>query len=739
MGETVIQRSFAGGELAPALHARADQVKYVTGLRTCRNFLVERQGGVSNRAGFRYVASCKTASAAVLLLRYVSEVAGESVLIEAGAGYFRFYKQGAPVTVVGVLAWNGATNYVQGDLASSGGVNYYAIAASVGVAPPNAAKWYAMPAGNLLEIPHPFTTNDLFHWEQSGRVITLTHTTTRPQELHYLALTRWVLLPVTTAPWSTPPVGLAGVAGAVGTLDYRYKVTAAQIDSYEETTESAQVQILNCATPTPAAPNALTWTPLVGAVEYYVYCDPFTNGTFGFIGTATGVAAFKDAGFAPNFQLTPPLARVLFATAGNYPNRCAHYQQRRFFANTVNDPDAIWGSRTGFPSNFTISSPLQDDDALTFRIIGNQYNPVRHLLGLKSLIVLTDAGEWTVGLPKTPLTPSDIPADQETYVGVGEITPVVVGNSILYVQARGSVVRDLRFDQTVEGLGGRDLTLFAAHLFDGKSIRAIDYAQTPHSIIWAVRSDGVLLGLTYVREEEVYGWHRHDTGAGGFFWDVCTVPEPLEDAVYVIVRRTIGGNFVRYIERLAPRTILDFDAECFFVDAGLSYSGVAVSNVAGLGHLEGQVVAVVGDGQVLYDGNPIGADAAAFTVTGGTLPVPLVGLYTHLHVGLPIRYAEIELLDLDVQGSNLRDKKKRIGSVSLLLDKSSRTFWAGPDANHLLQEQLEPWQAHEDQASGQVELAMTADYNNYGRVFIRQTDPLPITILGVLPNVELGG
>jgi len=174
MATPVIQRSFGGGELAPALHARADLTKYQTALRACRNFIIQRGGGVTNRPGTRYIATAKTSASTIQLLRYVSELPGESVLIEAGFDYFRFFKNGARVTVTGVAPWSALVNYIVGDIASFGGVNYYARAASLNQSPPNAAFWYAMPSGGILELPNPFL-GQRFHWHQSGRVITLTH------------------------------------------------------------------------------------------------------------------------------------------------------------------------------------------------------------------------------------------------------------------------------------------------------------------------------------------------------------------------------------------------------------------------------------------------------------------------------------------------------------------------------------------------------------------------------------
>jgi hypothetical protein len=743
MGQVVFQRAFSAGELAPALAARADLARYTMGLRTCRNFLVQRHGGVANRAGFRFVAGTKADSISTFLLRYVSDTAGESILIEAGPNFLRFYKNGAQVTLAGVTAWSAITNYIIGDIAVSGGVNYYCVKAHLNQVPPNATFWYAMPS-SILELPTVFGAQG-FAWVQNGNTITLTGNLHPPYELVYVSLTRWIIRIVSTAPAIDPPTALIITPGPPGTLSYQYKVTSAAALTYEESIGSAIQQVNTIDKPTTLLPHIISWTPPAQAVaEYYVYLDPYGNGTFGFIGTATGAASFRDTGFVPDFAVTPPLARILFNATGDYPATASHYQQRRFFANSVNEPDAIYGSRTGFPSNFSISSPLQDDDALTFRISGNQHNPVRHLVGLKSLLALTDAGEWTiVGSANKVLSPNTIDAEQETYVGVSSVRPVIVGNSIIYVQARGSIVRDLRFDQDVEGLAGRDVTLFAAHLFDGFTIARLDFQQTPNSTVWAVRSDGTLLGLTYLREEEVSGWHRHDSGASCRFEDVCVVPEIEEDVVYVLVRRTINGGFKRYIERLESRVILNYNADSFFVDSGLSYSGAPVTTMSGLTHLVGQVVAVVADGVVIFDGNPL-ADALVvqdFTVTaGGAIPHVLTTPASVIHAGIPIRYAEIETLELDVQGSDVRDKRKAVQSLSLLLEGSARTFWTGPTSVRMRQQQLRSYETGQGQAfTGVVEISTSADFNEEGRMLIRQTDPLPLTILGVLPNVLLGG
>ena len=739
-----IQRTFAGGELAPVLHSRADTTKYLSSLRTCRNFLVRKEGGVTKRPGLRFIAAAKTATAGTRFMRYVGEGSTDNILIEVGALYFRFFEDTGsgwgPLTLSGVPAYNGATAYVPGDIVASAGVNYYCIANTTGNAPPNATFWYAMP-GALLEIPTPYAIGDVFKWNQSGTVITITHRSHAPRELTFINRAHWTLLQVSTAPTLTAVTGGVATAGGAGTRTFSYIVTAAATETYEESPASAPFACVS-ADPSVTAPIALVWTAKPGAAEYYVYADPYGNGVYGYIGTAS-TNAFNDTGFVADFNVTPPIPRVLFNSANNYPEVSANYQQRRFFANTSNNPDSVYGSRIGFPANFGIASPLQDDDAVTFRLAGNNHHPVRFMVALKAgLILMTDGGEWIVtgaGGPQTPITPSSINADQDTYVGIAAtVPPTVVGNAILYTQARGRVVRELRFDINVEGLAGKDLTIFATHLFDGHRIVAMDFQQTPDSIIWCLRDDGVLLGLTYIPEQEVWGWHRHDT-TNGTIENIVVVPGIEEDVLFALVARSINGATVRYIERLESRTIVDWNSDVFFVDSGLSYSGASVNSVSGLNHLEGQVVAVVADGVAIFDGNSGDTtNAALYTVTGGVINLPAFA--SDIHVGLPIYFAEVETLDLDVQGSDIADKKKQVRALTLLVESSSRSFRAGAASTSTLRQySRQPWEGSAKSFTGKLELNIETQFDQYGRAFIRQSDPLPLTIIGIVPDVGVGG
>jgi len=726
--QSLVSRAFSAGELAPSLGMRADLTLYTLGLRTCRNFIVQRHGGVANRPGTKFIAEVKDSEADTWLLKFVLS-ATQTYVIEVGEGYFRFFKNAAPVTVSGVTAWSGATAYVVGDLASRLGVNYYCILAHTNQQPPDATYWYPL-TDDIFEIPTPFlATLHNLRAVQDQAVVTLTHQDYPPQELVCAGDTAWTLTPIVTAPGIAAPANPTSSAGAAGSLNPVYVITAVAAETYEESLPSATETIASSAEPTDAAPNELGWDAVTGAAEYRVYKDPQGNGTFGYLGTATGLTAFFDAGFAPDFGLTPPIARTLFNATNLYPHAATYYQQRRVFANSHAAVATVWGSRIGFHSNFSIRSPLQDDDAVTFTLNGRRVQGIQHLLGLKRLILLSDGGEWVVhGDEAGVLTPSSIHPDQDGWAGSAAApVPVVFGNTAIYVQYLSRIVRDLRFDANFASFRSSDLTVFASHLFEQTVVR-IDGAEIPHSVIWCVRDDGVLLGLTYLPDHEIYGWHRHDTGASGLFKDVCVVPEGDDHAVYVVVQRTIDGATKRYVERFQKRLAYT-DAtleDAFFLDCGLTQDGALGTSVTGLDHLEGTEVYALADGLV----------RGPFTVSAGaiTLIVPAA----KVQVGLLIT-AQLETLALDVAGSSLREKKKNVQAITAIVEKSVGGFYTGPDEAHLFRQKRDAWQPATGLQDDALEATLTGTYGDTGRVVIQHIEPTPLTILGLIPLFKVGG
>ena len=257
-------------------------------------------------------------------------------------------------------------------------------------------------------------------------------------------------------------------------------------------------------------------------------------------------------------------AKSPWSSANGYPGVVTFHQQRLTFAGSPSKPNTFWMSRTGSYLDFGDSNPIRDDDSVTFTLLSNQVNAVNGLMSLGTLLAMTEGGTFTVG-DKTPITPSNITADLQGYRGVAPLPPMGVGNAAVYVQHTGQNVRDLTYEFASNSYNGNDLNVFSAHLVNGYQLQEWCF-QPSTNVIWAVRNDGTLLGCTYMRDQEVMGWHRHTTD--GTYESVCCVPEGDEDAVYVSVLR----GTKRYIERFASRRFSDI-RDAFFVDCGLSFDG----------------------------------------------------------------------------------------------------------------------------------------------------------------------
>ena len=174
------------------------------------------------------------------------------------------------------------------------------------------------------------------------------------------------------------------------------------------------------------------------------------------------------------------------------------------------------------------------------------------------LIALTTNGAWQinggaggVATQGGPITPATITATPQAYIGANDIPPIVVNYDILFIQAKGSIVRDITFNIYANIYTGNDITVLSSHLFYGHQLPEWAYAEEPFKAIWCIRDDGVLLGLTMVKEQDMYGWSRHDTR--GNFQSVATVTEGSLDATYFVVERqhpTLPDRTVQQIERL---------------------------------------------------------------------------------------------------------------------------------------------------------------------------------------------
>lgn len=721
-----LQRSFAGGEITPELYGRIDLTKFQTGLAECQNFVILPHGPATARAGTQFIKEVKTSAKQTRVIPFTFSTT-QTYVIEFGDLYVRFYTNAGQLTTGTVTAWATATAYAIGDIRSEGGTNYYCkeVHTSGGTFAGDATKWYALTA-DIVEVPTTYVEADLFeiHFVQSADVLTLVHPNYPPKELRRLGATQWELRTISFSPSVSAPTAPAVAATGSGTITYKYVVTAVT-DDEDESVATSSVSTTNNLN-TAGNSNKVTWTNASGAVRYHVY--KLRGGIYAYIGQGTdGTTGFVDDNISADLGKTPPETQDPFNSTDNYPAAVSYFEQRRVFSGTRNKPQTSWLTRSATESNMNRSIPGRDDDAMVIKLAAREANIIRHLVPLSDLIMLTSGGEWKMSSGNADaLTPTTIQIRPQSYTGASNVQPAVTGNSILYAQDRGAGVRELSYSWEAQTYKTVDASIMAPHLFSGYTIRDLAYCRAPYQVLWVVRSDGVLLGLTYVPEQQVLGWHKHTTD--GEFESVCVVSEGTEDVMYCVVKRTIGGNTKRYVERLHSRHF-DAQEDAFYVDSGLSYDGSPATTFSGLSHLEGKTVSILADGAV----------APQQVVASGSVTIPQSA--SVVHIGLPID-GKLQTLPVVVETQGFgQGRVKNVNAVTLRVYRSSGIF-VGPSEDRLSeyrQRTAEVYGAPPELKSDEIEILIPPAWGSSGQVFIKHTDPLPLTVVSMSAEVTIGG
>jgi len=277
-----------------------------------------------------------------------------------------------------------------------------------------------------------------------------------------------------------------------------------------------------------------------------------------------------------------------------YPVSAEFYEGRLWFAGTPYRPLDIWGSRVQDYENFEIGT--LDDDSVKFTVDSGMQNMIRWLVGQDVLLIGTAGAEWKLGSsdPTDAITPTNPirPRLQTTY-GSKEIQALLLANVILFVDALGRTVRGAQYIWEQGETGKYDappLTMLAEHITKS-GIVGMAYQQNPYPILWCVRDDGVLIGMTFEPGQKVWGWFP--LVIDGLVESVAVNKGITEDEVWLIVKRTINGETKRYIEYFKPRDWGDDQADCFFVDCGLTFDGGDAVTITGISKADPCVVTAV--------------------------------------------------------------------------------------------------------------------------------------------------
>lgn len=425
------------------------------------------------------------------------------------------------------------------------------------------------------------------------------------------------------------------------------------------------------------------------------------------------------------------------STAGN-PSVSAFDWQRLILAGPTGSPHQFNMSQPGLFYNFNVTDPAQPDDAISGLLVSKQLNDIKALIPMQSgLIAFTSKSAWQIYGQSAGQAPTaiDITAQEQAYNGTNDVPPLVINDSIVYVQAKGSSVRHLNYNFYTNVYTGTDIAVLSSHLFFGKQIVDWCWAEEPFKTAWVIRNDGIALSLAFVREQELIGWGQHQTN--GLFKSTASVIEPANnsatyiDVPYFVVQRTINGQTVQFIERMADRFYENY-IQPWCVDAGLRYNGTPVTTLFGFEHLANTDVVGLADGvpfeaTISASGTLTFADAKIF-VTAGLAYTP-----------------DLQTLAIDTGNPTIQSKDKKIPAVTLRVQETLG-LEIGSDFDHLvpmkdLVQGNVGSMSNEvvtDLVTGDARTILDSRYTVPGQYCIRQTKPWPATILGVIPEIEVG-
>lgn len=464
----------------------------------------------------------------------------------------------------------------------------------------------------------------------------------------------------------------------------------------------------------------LTWTMLIedpNVTRWNIYRK--TAGVFAYIGSATTMS-FRDDNIDPDLGRTIPLFSTEFNALGSYPAAVTYFEGRRCFGGSVKYPNRLWMTRSGTDHEMVHHLPVLASDRIVAQVAARERLAVRHLVPLGHLLALTSSAEVRITpLNTDSLTPDSVAARPQTAVGANDVHPAVINGALVFAAARGGHIHETGFLAQQESYIAHDLSLRATHLFDGLDIVDMAFQKAPYPTLWCVNSAGKLLSCTYEPAENVVAWHMHETD--GTFESCAVVTEGTEDRLYVVVRRTILGVQKRFVERMALH-LPPAGTKPYLLDGGGVYSGTPVSTISAP-HLDGKTVGVLADGVV----------QTARVVTGGVLTLDRPASVVHYG----IRYnSDLETLPPVLQVDGFGSGRQKNVSKAWLRIVDSPSFLIGPTEPLLVPSDDHTAAAGEDVV---VSVHTLPEWTDDGTVLIRQSDPVPLTIVGLTLEVAVGG
>jgi hypothetical protein len=595
------QAFFNGGEITPELGERPDLERYKSSVKTMKNFLCRVFGGAANRPGFEFIGRVLNDTKDYRCIPFKFSTTQTYCLV-FGDQNMVVVKDGGLVLnankdIVSITKTNPAVveitdhGYSDGDFwyCNDGGEmtelegKFYKIKnkttdtfelTDLDGDDIDSTSFTTYSSGGtgatLYVLVTPYLEEDLYNidYTQSADTLTIACTSYDVKELTRTDHNAWTITDILFLPQISTPSGSSAAHSHSGSTTWYYQITALDEDTLEESLPES-ITAVGSSTLSSTYTITISIAEVTDASKYNIY--RLKNSVYGYIGSSNsaGTGVFVDDNIDPDLTDNPPGAKDPLAETDNDPAAVIYHKQRRIFGGSDANPNTHYGTQLGNYYNMNVSSTVKDTDAYTLALASNTVNRIRYFVSMRDLVILTNDSTWAVrpGSDSAVIT-GTAEQVQQSELGSAKVKPIVAIDLILFVEEGGGKIYDMGYVYNADQYSGTELSLLASHLFQGYTITDWCFAKKPFSIAWCVRDDGIMLGLTYLKQEEVVGWHQHETD--GEFESVASVQEGQEDAVYAIIKRTINGTERKYIERMHSRFFLPNVEDAFFVDSGLT-------------------------------------------------------------------------------------------------------------------------------------------------------------------------
>jgi hypothetical protein len=506
----ITQPSFVGGIISQELFSRLDLQKLDSGLKQCENFVIRPSGGAVYRVGTKYIAETKYKNKKVKLIPFVYNRT-DGLCLEFGDKYIRFYKDGKQVLNQDGSVYELETSYDE---------------------------------KHVQELSYAQDKNNLYIAHQKYTPAVLTRNSDNDWVLKTLTLNPTV----STVSAVTIEKTKAKKEDDIVNFDkWQYAVSIVYTDdvesfaTYSNIIES-DIDLLN-------QPINVTWTvpefvDLESVQQFNIYrikAGEFYQCYTEYPKEETRSYTVKDISFSQDTTLSP---REKFEDFGedNYPAVVGIWNQRLVFGNTPDKPSTFWLSRAGQLEDFSSTILQTAADPISLTLNSGTLDAIVGFIPMDNLILLTEGKIWRI----TGTSADNMAAYIESYTGSSSIKPTATKKSAMFVDSSLNSVSDFVYSDELNGYTGQNLDLLARELIDGYTISDLAFKDTPYGVLYCVRDDGVLLGLTYLREQNIYAWHKHTTKDGKFL-NVCSIDKNKQDNVYCAINR----DGIVYIEMFA--------------------------------------------------------------------------------------------------------------------------------------------------------------------------------------------